>query len=73
MFFINGVKSEVLRAILDFMYLGEVHIKNEDLVDFIEMAEKFQIRGVTKEQTVSVSSKKIIIISNENRYVIRIH
>lgn len=52
-FFINGVKSEVLRAILDFMYLGEVHINNEDLVDFIEMAEQFKIRGVTKEHTVS--------------------
>lgn len=52
MFFINGVKSEVLRAILDFMYMGEVHINNEDLVDFIEMAEQFKIRGVTKEQTV---------------------
>lgn len=54
MFFINGVKSEVLRAILDFMYMGEVHINNEDLVDFIEMAEKFKIRGVTKEQTVRI-------------------
>lgn len=35
------------------MYMGEVHINNEDLVDFIEMAEQFKIRGVTKEQTVS--------------------
>lgn len=53
-FFINGFKSEVLRAILDFMYMGEVHINNEDLGDFIEMAEQFKIRGVTKEQTVSI-------------------
>lgn len=51
-FFINGVKSEVLRAILDFMYLGEVHINNEDLIEFIEMAEQFKIRGVTKENSV---------------------
>lgn len=34
--------------------MGEVHINNEDLVDFIEMAEKFKIRGVTKEQTVRI-------------------
>lgn len=40
MFFVNGVKSEVLRAILDFMYMGEVHINNEDLIEFIEMAEQ---------------------------------
>lgn len=54
-FYINGFKSEVLRAILDYMYMGEVHINNEDLVDFIEMAEQFKIRGVTKEQTVCSS------------------
>lgn len=53
MFFVNGVKSEVLRAILDFMYMGEVHINNEDLIEFIEMAEQFKIRGVTKEHTVN--------------------
>lgn len=52
MFFINGVKGQVLRAILDFMYMGEVHIKNEDLIDFIELAEQFKIRGVTKENSV---------------------
>lgn len=52
MFFINGVKSEVVRAILDFMYMGEVHINNEDLIEFIEMAEQFKIRGVTKEHSV---------------------
>lgn len=34
--------------------MGEVHINNEDLGDFIEMAEQFKIRGVTKEQTVSI-------------------
>lgn len=54
MFFINGVKGEVLRAILDFMYMGEVHINNEDLIDFIEMAEQFKIRGVTKENSVKI-------------------
>lgn len=48
------MKSEVVRAILDFMYMGEVHINNEDLVDFIEMAEQFKIRGVTKDQTVNI-------------------
>lgn len=44
------------------MYMGEVHINNEDLVDFIEMAEQFKIRGVTKEQTVRI--KMISQLSN---------
>lgn len=59
-FFINGVKGEVLRAILDFMYMGEVHINNEDLIDFIEMAEQFKIRGVTKENSVRKSPDSAI-------------
>lgn len=42
----------MVRAILDFMYMGEVHINNEDLIEFIEMAEQFKIRGVTKEHSV---------------------
>lgn len=65
MFFINGVKSEVLRAILDFMYLGEVHINNEDLVDFIEMAEQFKIRGVTKEHTVSEYNVNFVSLNEQ--------
>lgn len=35
--------------------MGEVHINNEDLIDFIEMAEQFKIRGVTKEHSVKHS------------------
>lgn len=62
MFFINGVKGDVLRAILDFMYMGEVHINNEDLIDFIEMAEQFKIRGVTKENSVRIFSSHHFIV-----------
>lgn len=54
--------------------MGEVHINNEDLVDFIEMAEQFKIRGVTKEQTVCIeisASRHIrdhtVTIPNDNR------
>lgn len=43
----NGVKQEVLKAILDYMYLGEVRINQEDLPDFLKVAEEFKIRGVT--------------------------
>ncbi len=43
----NGVKQQVLKAILDYMYLGEVRINQEDLPDFLRVAEEFKIRGVT--------------------------
>lgn len=54
-----------MKAILDFMYMGEVHINNEDLIDFFEMAEQFKIRGVTKENSVidEKTGEEIIIDS----------
>lgn len=49
-FFMNGVKQSILKSILDFMYLGEVRINQEDFTDFIRVAELFKIRGVTRDQ-----------------------
>lgn len=45
----NGVKQSILKSILDFMYLGEVRINQEDFADFIRVAELFKIRGVTRD------------------------
>lgn len=73
MFFINNVKGEVLRAILDFMYMGEVHINNEDLIDFIEMAEQFKIRGVTKENSVRTLIFLIIFVKKSKQFKIIFH
>lgn len=50
----NGVKQEVLKAILDYMYLGEVRIQQEDLPDFLRVAEEFKIRGVTPVRNKSL-------------------
>lgn len=44
----NDVKFEVLKSILEYMYLGEVHISNENLKEFIRVAEGLKIRGLTK-------------------------
>ena len=45
----NECKFEIMNAILDYMYLGEVHITNENLKDFIKTAEALQIRGLSKD------------------------
>lgn len=45
----NDVKFDILKAILDYMYLGEVHITNENLKDFIKTAESLQIRGLSRD------------------------
>ena len=48
----NDVKYDVLKAILEYMYLGEVQITNENLKEFIKIAEGLQIRGLSKENNV---------------------
>lgn len=50
-FYMNGVRQEVLKAILDYMYLGEVRINQEDLPDFLKIADEFKIRGVSPVST----------------------
>lgn len=45
-FFFNDVKYEIMKALLEYMYMGEVHIRNEDLKEFIRVAEKLKVRGL---------------------------
>lgn len=51
----NGIRNNVLRALLDFMYLGEVRIIQDDLECFLSLADQFKIRGVTKDAELSQS------------------
>lgn len=51
----NGIRHNVLRALLDFMYLGEVRIIQDDLEGFLSLADQFKIRGVTKDAELSQS------------------
>ncbi|XP_059616221.1 protein bric-a-brac 1-like [Phlebotomus argentipes] len=49
-FFMNDVKFEVLKAILEYMYLGEVHVSNDNLKEFMRVAESLKIRGLSKDK-----------------------
>lgn len=48
-FFFNDIKYEIMKAILDYIYCGEVHIQNDYLKDFIRVAEKLCIRGLVRD------------------------
>ena len=43
----RGVKSNILAPILDFLYHGEANIAQEDLDTFLELAEEFQLKGLS--------------------------
>jgi BTB/POZ domain len=48
-FYFHDMSYEILKAIIEYMYLGEVHITNDNLKDFIKVAEALQIRGLSKD------------------------
>ncbi|XP_053598508.1 protein tramtrack, beta isoform [Microplitis demolitor] len=48
---LKDVNSRDLSAMLNFMYQGEVSIKQEDINNFLKVAETLQIKGLTKDKT----------------------
>ena len=47
--FLRGFKSWYLEYLLDFMYLGEVQVPNQDLKEFLDSAEDLKINGLTEK------------------------
>ena len=45
--FMRGVKSEVLNAVVDFLYRGEANVFQENLDSFLAMAEELKLKGLT--------------------------
>ena len=67
--YLDGVKQDHLKAILDFMYHGEVSVKPEELEDFLDITEFFKVQGLTKEAEIVVEDKFISanVQKNENQ------
>lgn len=41
--FMKGIKHWILKALIDFMYVGEIHIEQVRLPDLLEVAESLQV------------------------------
>ena len=48
--YLKGVKFSDLASILNFMYLGEASIAQDDLNKFLAVSEDLQIKGLTQEE-----------------------
>ena len=44
--YMRGVKSEVLLAIVDFLYCGEANVFQENLDSFLAIAEELKLKGL---------------------------
>ena len=47
MIYMRGLKAKDLVAIVDFIYHGEANIYQEDLDEFLALAEELQLKGLT--------------------------
>ena len=45
--YMRGLKSKDLSAILDFLYLGEANVYQDDLDSFLALAEELKLKGLT--------------------------
>lgn len=46
-----------LKDIIEFMYLGEVNVLRDNLTAFLRTAELLQVKGLTGDDSVSLSSR----------------
>ena len=55
--YLKGVKYNELLSILNFMYLGEVNVSQEDLNSFLAVAEELKVKGLTQNTSESPKNK----------------
>ncbi|QQP37396.1 Broad-complex core protein isoform 6, partial [Caligus rogercresseyi] len=58
--YLRGIKFSHLEALLSFMYNGEVNVTQEELTEFLSIAEELKIRGLTQEGSSSSSSGTVV-------------
>ena len=65
--YMRGVKSEDLVAIVDFLYHGETNISQENLDNFLVIAEELQLKGLTGRNDDSDVAQDIKEPPNTNK------
>jgi len=55
--YLKGVKYRELLSVLNFMYMGEVNVAQEELNSFLTVAEELRVKGLTQNKPISAESK----------------
>ena len=50
--YITGVSNDQLKSMIDFMYLGQTEIAEENVESFLRFATQFQVRGLIEEDVL---------------------
>jgi len=64
--YLKGVKYKELLSVLNFMYMGEVNVAQEELNSFLSVAEDLRVKGLTQNNANSESaSSKVNLPKSE--------
>ena len=63
--YMRGVKSDDLKAIVDFLYFGEANIYQENLDSFLAIAEELQLKGLEGSKDQQESNREERLNPNE--------
>jgi len=55
--YLKGVKYKELLSVLNFMYMGEVDVAQEELNSFLIVAEELRVKGLTQNKPISAESQ----------------
>jgi len=70
--YIKGVKYKDLVSILNFMYMGEVNVVQEELNSFLVVAEELRVKGLTQNNPGNESpNKRNLIPASQQRQNIK--
>ena len=65
--YMRGMSTNQLSAVVDFIYHGEVNIYQEDLEDFLKLAEELQLKGLSGSETEIRPSQKSELVQSKTR------
>ena len=66
--YMRGVKAKNLSYIVNFMYYGEVNVYEDELEDFLTLAEELKLKGLTR---TSLGEKDINYACTDDNYFIK--
>ena len=59
--YMKGVKYQEMLAVLNFMYMGEVNVAQEDLNSFLAVAEDLRVKGLTQGEGAPDNKSKDMV------------
>jgi len=71
--FLSGIKSRNLHSIMDYIYLGEVELYQDQLDEFLNIAQKLQVEGLNEEieEEIPAKNRKSEYSHENERYIFK--